>query len=364
MHIPWCVRKCPYCDFNSHEQIDPPFAAYGRALVADLESDLARFGAVPFHSVFFGGGTPSLMPPEALAPLFEALHRESLIGADTEITLEANPGTRDLGHLPGYRALGINRLSIGVQSFQPTPLKALGRIHGGEDARAMVLEAKAAGFARINVDLMHGTPTQTVEDAMADLREVQALGINHLSWYQLTIEPNTAFYSKPPILPDESVLEETDTVGHAQIESMGLTHYEVSAYARPGEESRHNLNYWEFGDYLGLGAGAHGKITVQGEVYRTQRTRHPRHYLNRLDVAADATLIDLDHLGAECLLNGLRLRAGIGYDLFQDRTGIDPVAYRTQYLADADRLELLEPGRFQATPLGWRHLNRILEMLV
>lgn len=364
VHIPWCVRKCPYCDFNSHEQSDPPFEHYGQALLTDLDTDLSRYGEVPFTSVFLGGGTPSLMPPEALAPLFDALHQRGLIDSSTEITLEANPGTRDLGHLPGYRALGINRLSIGVQSFQAAQLEALGRIHDAEDARTMVAEAQMAGFDRINIDLMHGTPGQTAEAALDDLQVVEALGIRHLSWYQLTIEANTAFYSSPPKLPDESTLEATDSAGHQFIEAMGLVHYEVSAYAVPGEEARHNINYWEFGDYLGLGAGAHGKLTVGDQVIRTQRTRHPRHYLNRVDSAAQESPLSPDHLGAECLLNGLRLKAGISESLFHQRTGLDPIHYRRANLAKADELGLLEPGRFQATPLGWRHLNHVLEMLV
>jgi putative oxygen-independent coproporphyrinogen III oxidase len=364
VHIPWCIRKCPYCDFNSHEANDPPFADYGMALVRDLENDLERYGAQPFGSVFFGGGTPSLMPPEALKPLFQILQSSGLIDQSTEITIEANPGTRDLGHLPGYFDLGINRLSIGVQSFQQQQLAALGRIHQGDDAIAMIEEARQAGFKRINVDLMHGTPGQTPDDVKRDLDQIQALGLTHLSWYQLTIEPNTAFYSHPPTLPSESLMEAAEILGSDRIAAMGLAHYEVSAYAAPGEEARHNINYWEFGDYLGLGAGAHGKVTSDGAVIRTTRTRQPHHYLRRVDPAAQETSLSETDLGAECLMNGLRLKAGISYAVFEERTGLNADTYRGRYLGRADGLGLLEPGRFQATDLGWRHLNSLLEMLV
>ena len=364
VHIPWCIRKCPYCDFNSHEAADPPFAEYGQSLLSDLDHDLARYGETPFVSVFFGGGTPSLMPPSALEPLMHALHARGLIDQATEVTLEANPGTRDLGHLQGYRELGINRLSIGVQSFQSRQLEALGRIHAGEDAIAMIEEAQAFGFTRINVDLMHGTPGQDVEDVRRDLEQIRQLKLSHLSWYQLTIEANTAFYNRPPVLPDEPVLDACEALGSDMIAAMGLEHYEVSAYAMAGEEAQHNLNYWQFGDYLGLGAGAHGKITSEYGVIRTTRTRQPHHYLRRVDPAAQEHSLSVEELATECLMNGLRLQAGISQSLFFERTGLDADRYRAQYLGRADSLGLLVPGRFQATELGWRHLNALLEMLV
>jgi len=364
VHIPWCIRKCPYCDFNSHEANQPPFRDYGLALLRDLEHDLTRYGEQPFSSVFFGGGTPSLMPPDTLQPLFQRLHESGLVSSDTEITLEANPGTRDLGHLPGYRSLGINRLSIGVQSFQESQLSALGRIHHGDDAIAMIEEAKEVGFSRINVDLMHGTPGQTPDDVAQDMAQVEMLGIRHLSWYQLTIEANTTFYNKPPELPQEAVLEECEILGTERISTMGLMHYEVSAFAVPGQEARHNINYWEFGDYLGIGAGAHGKITGPSGIIRTARTRQPHHYLRRVDPAAQETSLSDQELGAECLMNGLRLKSGISHQLFSERTGLDAATYRGQSLGRADGLGLLVPGRFQATELGWRHLNQLLEMLV
>tara|TARA_Y100000991_G_scaffold148192_1_gene112241 strand:+ start:1103 stop:2224 length:1122 start_codon:yes stop_codon:yes gene_type:complete len=364
VHIPWCIRKCPYCDFNSHEQADPDFAEYGRVLVNDLDADLERYGSTPFVSLFFGGGTPSLFPPKHLKPLFQRLNDLSLISSGTEISLESNPGTLDLGHLQGYHDLGINRLSIGVQSFNKDVLKALGRIHDGDQAVAMIERAKAIGFERLNVDLMHGTPDQTPAIAREDLNIVRDLEISHLSWYQLTIEPNTAFYSRPPKLPNEDTLEATEVIGSTVITSMGLQQYEVSAFATPGEEAKHNMNYWEFGDYFGIGAGAHGKITTERGVVRTQRTRQPSNYLSRADIHATEHPLSDGHLGAECLMNGLRLKSGISYAYFQERTGLDPVEFREAHLMEADRLNLLTPERFQTSKLGWRHLNHILEMLI
>lgn len=364
IHIPWCIRKCPYCDFNSHEQANPDFKSYGQHLVRDLDADLERYGEVPFVSLFFGGGTPSLIPPKYLEPLFSRLTERQLISQQTEITLEANPGTLDLDHLRGYFELGINRLSIGVQSFDEGVLKALGRIHDPAQAIAMIEHAQQIGFNRLNIDLMHGTPCQTEAIAKQDLMVVRDLGITHLSWYQLTIEPNTAFYSKPPVLPAEEVLEETEDLGSRLIEEMGLEHYEVSAFATPGQEARHNLNYWEFGDYLGIGAGAHGKISTERGVVRTQRTRQPTNYLARNTFHATEQPLGETIIGAECLMNGLRLKSGMSYACFEERTGLSANDFRAEFLGPADALELLEPDRFQASELGWRHLNRVLEMLI
>jgi oxygen-independent coproporphyrinogen-3 oxidase len=364
VHIPWCVKKCPYCDFNSHESANPPFHAYGQALVEDLEADLQDFGHRPFSSIFFGGGTPSLMPPEALAPLFDALDRHQLVDPSTEITLEANPGTRDLGHLAGYRSLGVNRLSIGVQSFNAESLSKLGRVHSVDDALRCIEDAQTLGYHKLNVDLMHGLPAQTTQDVLFDLNSALAMGLSHLSWYQLTIEPNTAFYKHPPALPDENTLEDAEDAGLQSIREAGLSQYEISAFARPSHEAKHNINYWEFGDYLGIGAGAHGKLTLDGEVVRTTRTRHPNHYLSRVSAHADRHHVAAPDLATECLMNGLRLKQGMSYTLFHQRTGLDPEAIRVEQFARADALGLLEPARFQATPLGWRHLNTLLEMLV
>ena len=281
VHIPWCVRKCPYCDFNSNEDRNPPFTAYGQHLCDDLTADAHFLGNRRFQSVFFGGGTPSLMPPDALAPLFDRLHQNHWIDDTTEITLEANPGTLDLGHFAGYRALGVNRLSIGVQTFHADGLARLWRIHSGTDAVQTIESAQALGFPRINVDLMHSLPGQTASDALRDLEIALGLGVQHLSWYQLTIEPNTVFHKHPPTLPSESDLGQIDEIGHETLAIAGLRQYEVSAFAVPGHEARHNVLYWEFGDYLGLGAGAHGKITTQHGPMRSTRTRIPHHYLSR-----------------------------------------------------------------------------------
>lgn len=362
--MPWCIKKCPYCDFNSHEQSHPDFESYGLALLKDLDSDLERYGSQPFVSVFFGGGTPSLMPPQTLAPLLNRLVSLELVSDATEITLEANPGTLDLDKLIGYRDLGINRLSVGVQSFNPVVLRALGRIHDADQAIHMIQHAKDIGFHRLNVDLMYGTPHQTPEITRRDLEIIRSLEITHLSWYQLTIEPNTAFFSGPPALPNEEVLTNIEEAGSDLIASMGLQQYEVSAYAKPGEEARHNLNYWQFGDYLGIGAGAHGKITSHRGAVRTRRTRQPDNYLARANFAAAENPLSNGHLGAECLMNGLRLKSGISYTRFHERTGLDADRFRAEHLADADSLGLLKLDRFQASDLGWRHLNRILEILV
>ena len=364
VHIPWCLKKCPYCDFNSHEAAAPPFKAYGLQLVDDLEADIQDFGHQPLKSIFFGGGTPSLMPPQALEPLFHALDRHRLIDSSTEITLEANPGTRDLGHLAGYQSLGVNRISIGVQSFNPTSLSHLGRVHSVDDALRCIEDAQTLGYDSLNVDLMHGLPAQDAQDVLFDLNTALSMGVSHLSWYQLTIEPNTAFYKHPPKLPDENTLETAEESGLQCILDAGLVQYEISAYARPGHEAQHNLNYWEFGDYLGIGAGAHGKLTIDGRIVRTTRTRHPNHYLSRVTAQADRHHVEPSEVATECLMNGLRLKHGMSYALFQIRTGLDPQAVRANQFARADALGLLEPGRFQATPLGWRHLNTLLEMLI
>ena len=364
VHIPWCLRKCPYCDFNSHEDSAPPFAAYGQMLCDDLAVDAQYLEGRAFRSVFFGGGTPSLMPPECLEPLFEQLWSHQWIGASTEITLEANPGTLDLNHLSGYRALGDNRLSIGVQTFDPEGLQALGRIHSSADAIRTIQTAQELGFDRLNVDLMHSIPGQTTAQALTDLDTALSMGLQHVSWYQLTIEPNTVFYKQPPRLPDESTLEEIDAHGLDLIAEFGLLQYEVSAFATPGHEAVHNTLYWEFGDYLGLGAGAHGKVTRDHSILRSTRTRHPAHYAKRISADAQWDTLDKNLIGFECLLNGLRLKRGMSASDFSARTGLSAAEFRATHLARADALGLLEPGRFQATELGWRHLNTILEMLL
>ncbi|MEC9482594.1 MAG: radical SAM family heme chaperone HemW, partial [Halomonas sp.] len=291
VHVPWCVRKCPYCDFNSHgvgRSAELPEDGYLTALLADLDADLALAGQRELTSVFIGGGTPSLMSADFYGRFFAALNERLALSRDCEITLEANPGTVEQRRFAGYREAGINRLSIGVQSFQPAQLEALGRIHSGTEAERAVTSARCAGFDNINLDLMHGLPGQDVAQAIDDLEQALALSPEHLSWYQLTLEPNTEFHSQPPRLPEDDTLWDIQDAGHQRLEQAGYNRYEISAYARPGRRSRHNLNYWRFGDYLGIGAGAHGKLSRPGasgtlDIERRWKSRQPDAYLRRLD---------------------------------------------------------------------------------
>jgi len=365
VHIPWCVRKCPYCDFNSHQATgELPEAEYVRALLADLDCELDRAGGRRFGSVFIGGGTPSLFSAQAIGAVLEAAERRIGLLTDAEITLEANPGTADADNFRGYRAAGVNRLSIGVQSFSDPHLRALGRIHsGGEAVRAFDL-ARAAGFENINLDLMHCLPGQTPAQAVADLEQAIALAPEHLSWYQLTIEPNTLFYRKPPQLPDESVLDAINTAGATLLARAGYRQYEVSAYARDGRHSRHNVNYWEFGDYIGIGAGAHGKLTdtEAGCIRRRRKARHPRDYLARDDDrCAEQMTLDAADLPLEFFLNALRLNAGVPVHYFSERTG-QPLAVIADPWDDLVRQGLAAPltDRLATTPTGHRFLDTVL----
>ncbi len=259
VHIPWCVKKCPYCDFNSHTSATGlPETEYVDALIADLDQELASGAGQTLTSIFFGGGTPSLFSAASLGRILQAMQNRLSFAADIEITLEANPGTFEQVKFAGYRAAGINRLSIGIQSFDATHLKALGRIHDDAEALRAVDMARRAGFDNLNLDLMHGLPGQTLEQAMADIDQALELSPEHLSWYQLTLEPNTVFYSKPPVLPEDDILWDIQEAGQARLAGAGYQQYEISAYARNGQRARHNLNYWQYGDFLGIGAGAHG----------------------------------------------------------------------------------------------------------
>ncbi|MGB5146602.1 MAG: radical SAM family heme chaperone HemW [Porticoccaceae bacterium] len=365
VHIPWCVRKCPYCDFNSHQAAGPlPEAEYVQALLADLDCERDRADGRQFSSVFFGGGTPSLFSAHAIEAVLEAAERRIGFATGAEITLEANPGAVDADNFRGYRAAGVNRLSIGVQSFSDPHLRALGRIHsGGEAVRAFDL-ARTAGFANINLDLMHCLPGQTPAQAVADLEQAITLAPEHLSWYQLTIEPNTLFYRKPPQLPDESVLDAINTAGATLLERAGYRQYEVSAYARDGRHSRHNVNYWEFGDYIGIGAGAHGKLTdtEAGCIRRRRKARHPRDYLARDDDrCAEQMTLDAADLPLEFFLNALRLNAGVPVHYFGERTG-QPLAVIADPWDDLVRQGLAAPltDRLVTTPTGHRFLDTVL----
>ncbi|MFZ2320426.1 MAG: radical SAM family heme chaperone HemW, partial [Pseudomonas sp.] len=282
IHIPWCVRKCPYCDFNSHAAGPTlPEQEYVDALLADLDADLGRVHGRQLSSIFFGGGTPSLFSAAALGRLLAGVEQRIGFAADIEITLEANPGTFEQAKFQAYRQLGINRLSIGVQSFQADKLKALGRIHDGDEAIRAADMARAAGFDNFNLDLMHGLPDQSIEDALSDLRIAIAQQPTHLSWYQLTMEPNTVFWSQPPTLPEDDTLWDIQEAGQQLLAEHGYLQYEVSAYARAGRQAQHNLNYWSFGDFIGIGAGAHGKLSSpSGQIVRTWKTRLPKDYLD------------------------------------------------------------------------------------
>ena len=359
------MRKCPYCDFNSHTAESVDEAAYVRALLNDLDTELEDAGGRPLHSIFFGGGTPSLFSPDAIAAILDGARARLGFEPDIEITLEANPGASDAGRFTGYRQAGVNRLSIGVQSFQTPYLKALGRIHDGGQALAAFEAARQAGFRRINLDLMHGLPDQTPEDALADLDTAIGLGPEHLSWYQLTLEPNTVFYSDPPPLPDDDDLWAIQEAGQARLASAGYRQYEVSAYSRPGEHSRHNLNYWLFGDYIGIGAGAHGKLTrPDGTLIRRAKTRLPRHYLARVGhYVAEEAPIRHEDMPFEFAMNVLRLVDGADEFLYKQRTGLEMETVRPLLQPWIDRGWLV-PGRWQCTAEGFRFLNDILASLI
>ncbi len=372
VHIPWCVRKCPYCDFNSHVSAQGlPEAEYVDALIADLELDLPGAQGCEqdreLTSIFFGGGTPSLFSAESLGRLLDAMASRLNFATDIEITLEANPGTFEQAKFAGYRAAGINRLSIGIQSFNARHLKALGRIHDDQEALAAVAMARKAGFDNLNLDLMHGLPDQSLDDAMADINQAIALGPEHLSWYQLTLEPNTVFYSQPPILPVEDTLWAIQEAGQARLAQAGLAQYEVSAYAQPGRQARHNLNYWQYGDFLGIGAGAHGKLShPDGRIERYWKTRLPKDYLDPgKDYCAGRKVITAGDLPFDFLMNALRLSDGVPTAYYLARTG-QPIEAIAPVLNEAVRKGLLEPWDQQLRPTerGRLFLNDLLEMFL
>ncbi|OHV08899.1 radical SAM family heme chaperone HemW [Kushneria phosphatilytica] len=374
VHVPWCVRKCPYCDFNSHAAAPGalPEEAYIDALIADLEADLPLVANRTLTSIFIGGGTPSLFSGEAYARLLSAIKSRVPLDEAIEITLEANPGTVERVHFEGYRAAGINRLSLGVQSFDDAALERLGRIHGGHDAEQAVALARRAGFDNLNIDLMHGLPGQSVAGAMTDIERALALTPEHLSWYQLTLEPNTVFHARPPVLPEEEVLADIQDAGHDRLETAGLARYEISAYARPGRASRHNLNYWHFGDYLGIGAGAHGKLSAPDgngglAIERRWKTRHPDDYLRRFNdprgFVGGHRSIPADERPLEFLMNALRLVEGVPRHEWKIRTGLDE-AILDAHTERAQQMGLLErgPTQLKATPQGLLFLNDLLAM--
>lgn len=365
VHIPWCVRKCPYCDFNSHAAGPTlPEAEYVDALLADLDRDLVHVHGRPLTSIFFGGGTPSLFSAEALGRLLDGVARRLSFAPDIEITLEANPGTFEQAKFVAYRGLGINRLSIGIQSFQDAKLKALGRIHGREEAIRAADRARAAGFDNFNLDLMHGLPEQSVADALGDLEQAIALAPTHLSWYQLTMEPNTVFWSQPPELPEDDTLWDIQEAGQARLAAAGYQQYETSAYAQPGRQARHNLNYWGFGDFLGIGAGAHAKLSApDGTLLRTWKTRLPKDYLDPAKAfQAGAKALAPADLPFDFMMNALRLVDGVPAAWYPQRTGqsLDSLA---PALAAARRAGLLaeDEERLRPTARGQLFLNDLLQ---
>ncbi len=363
IHIPWCVRKCPYCDFNSHAAPAAlPEAAYAEALLADLDRELAQAGGRPLVSVFFGGGTPSLFSAGTVAHILDGVRQRCTLAADCEITLEANPGTAEAGRFAGYRAAGINRLSIGVQSFDDRCLAALGRIHDGQQAQQALALARQAGFTRINADLMHGLPGQTAAGAVHDLHTAIGSGITHLSWYQLTIEPNTAFHAAPPALPAEPSLAAIQQAGETVLTAAGFRQYEVSAWCRGDDYGRHNLNYWTFGDYLGIGAGAHGKLTLaDGRILRRWKTRLPADYLRATAPAGEA-VVTAGELPLEFLMNALRLRDGVPAALYNERTGLPLQGIADSLSALRGRgLLVNDPARLATTDTGFRYLDTVLQ---
>ena len=344
VHLPWCIRKCPYCDFNSHEQRgDLPEGDYVDALVADLEASLADVWGRRLHTIFIGGGTPSLFAPASIDRLLTAVRTRMKVDPDTEVTMEANPGTFEIERFRGFRDAGVNRLSIGVQSFDDAKLAAVGRVHGADEARR-ALDAALAIFPRVNADLMYALPGQGVGEAVGDVREAVSRGVSHVSAYHLTLEPDTHFARFPPTLPTHDEAADMQEAIEAELAAAGFEHYETSAFARPGERARHNVNYWTFGDYLGLGAGAHGKVSFRDRITRTERTRKPVTYM-REALAGNANravrVVGEEEVPFEFMLNALRLVEGFPVTLFQERTGL-PVQTIERELGEAEAAGFIE----------------------
>src|ERR1051325_54449 len=370
VHLPWCVRKCPYCDFNSHATHDnePPAERYVDALLRDLAADAAPLNGRVVQTIFLGGGTPSLFPPESIARLLSGVRARVTISPNAEITLEANPGTVDASRFRGYVDAGVNRISIGIQSFDSEKLQALGRIHSANEALAAAGAARDAGFRNINLDLMYGLPGQNVTQALRDIETAIALAPTHLSVYQLTLEPNTVFHKYPPTLPDDDATDEMRDALIDRLTDGGYAQYEVSAYARTGWQCEHNKNYWQFGDYVGIGAGAHGKISQPKSVVRIAKTRHPDSYLRDAGTErARSTVTSLtpEDLICEFMLNALRLYHGCPARVFSERTGL-PIEIVSAPLEKARNRNLVDvsAGCIRATELGRRFLNDLLMLFL
>ena len=368
IHIPWCVRKCPYCDFNSHEsRSEIPEQAYVDALIADLEQSVPNIWGRKVRSIFFGGGTPSLFSPDAIDRILSQVRALVQLEYDAEITLEANPGTVDESHFKGFREAGVNRLSLGIQSFNPRYLKALGRIHDERQAMSAA-ELALQTFDRVNLDVMYALPEQTMADALADAERACAIGPQHLSFYHLTLEPNTPFHRTPPSLPDDDTSADMQERIEQVLMAHGYEHYETSAFAKPGQQCRHNLNYWQFGDYLGIGAGAHSKLSYHDRITRESRHKHPNRYLEQAvkgRAVEKVWAIPADELGFEFMMNTLRLTGGFDIGLFQQRSG-RPLRDLEPALKTAQTRGLIEiDGRtVRPTLLGQRFLNELLQLFL
>ena len=372
IHFPWCEKKCPYCDFNSHQIKDGQQgfdeARYIQALIADLETELPRIWGRQVHSIFIGGGTPSLLSAKGMNELLSAIRARVNLEPDCEITMEANPGSVETEKFAGFAKAGINRVSLGIQSFQDSQLKALGRIHSGEEAKRAIAIA-LEHFKSVNLDLMFGLPNQTLNDARADIETALSFNTPHLSFYNLTLEPNTYFASFPPKLPSEDEIDVIFEQNLALLEAAGYRRYEISAYAQKDQECKHNLNYWRFGDYIGIGAGAHGKISFPEKITRQVRERHPETYMQAMETKGNALIEDREipakDLPFEFMLNTLRLTDGVDTVTFSERTGL-PLNVVSKGLGEASKRGLLDlnPSKLKATEQGLRYLNNLQELFL
>jgi putative oxygen-independent coproporphyrinogen III oxidase len=381
VHVPWCVRKCPYCDFNSHELKGPPLPLgereknldreleeqYVRTLVTDLDAALPQVWGRPVRTIFFGGGTPSLLSAAAIDELLSAIRARLPLVADAEITLEANPGTFEAKKFAGFRAAGVNRLSVGIQSFDPAHLKVLGRIHDDDQARSALAIARNT-FDNFNLDLMYGLPGQSIDQALADVEAGLEFSPSHLSAYHLTIEPNTLFHRHPPSLPDDEASADMQEAIERRLAQAGYAHYETSAFALPDRQARHNLNYWGFGDYLGIGAGAHSKISLPDRVLRQMRWKHPREYMEKANAGAalqQENQVGMNELPFEFMMNALRLTDGFELRTFEERTGL-PLHGIARELKEAEGKGLIERDHLRLRPTlkGQRFLNDLLQIFL
>ncbi|MBW7982968.1 radical SAM family heme chaperone HemW [Enterobacillus tribolii] len=366
IHIPWCVQKCPYCDFNSHAQKgEIPSQEYVDHLLADLDADLPLAQGRSISTIFIGGGTPSLLSAAGMQRLLDGVRARIALDADAEITMEANPGTVEADRFSAYQRAGVNRISIGVQSFSAQKLERLGRIHGPEEAKRAARLAAGLGLRSFNLDLMHGLPDQSLEEALDDLRQAIELAPPHLSWYQLTIEPNTLFGSRPPKLPDDDALWDIFEQGHRLLSAAGYQQYETSAYAKPGYQCQHNLNYWRFGDYLGIGCGAHGKVTrPDGTLLRTAKTRHPRGYMQGRYLDKQHQVEDAEK-PFEFFMNRFRLLEAVPRREFQNLTGLSESVIHAQLDQALAQGYITEtPEHWQITEHGKLFLNALLELFL